>query len=1224
MPTRDNVETRNKIIKQRSVTMSEQFSFSFNPASQIRGARACNLPQQIGTGPYRIPRWYYNSVRMRCELFFWSGCCANGNNFPSVHNCQKLCEVNPCKQDLDPGRGNSIQSRYYFNKYTKLCEQFDYHGIDGNRNNFESLQECQRQCPEALTPCAYGNSISQRSCLDNNDCGVNQFCHIGQSQLTTVCCNRSPSGDQCHQMLNTGSGNAYLQRWYFNVNSEQCETFIYRGLQGNENNFLSQNDCQLTCFVNPCAVGRPYQIQRKIIKCSPTNPSMCPAGHYCHIGAEPQTNVCCPNLGDNVCEQQVDRGQGNYQLQRWYWNIASQRCMPFVYAGLKGTQNNFLNQETCERTCYKFVVFENPCISGKPQQGVNNRPLSCNLTYNSCEMTHWCHIGAGPQTTVCCPGKVDGSAICKLPLSFGSSNANLKRWYFDQKVQNCIPFNYAGMYGNQNNFLTQQHCQQICPGFINPCGSGNPEMDNNGHIIICSKSLNSCSSTFWCHIGAQLRTTLCCPGRVDESTACQLPLVIGDGGANLQRWYFNSNKKQCEPFIYAGLYGNQNNFLTQQQCEQACPVFVNPCALGNAQMGQNGRPQSCISDNQCADNYWCHIGADSQTTVCCPGRAQGDAVCLQPMTIGTGNKNLLRWYYDENTRQCLSFTYHGMMGNQNNFLSKQECQLTCQAYVNVCPQGDPLLETGTKQPRFCTFGENSCGPKYWCHLGLVPNENQCCPGAETKPAACKMLFAVGIKGAPALPATRWYYDATTLTCKTFEYNGRKGNQNNFLTEADCAATCKVFRNPCNQPVVLPVQTCSSSRPCAIGTYCHYGATPETTICCPFEGNRCEKPVDRGTGNVSLQRWYYNSQKGVCEIFIYNGLHGNANNFLSKENCEIACRINPCSEGQPFTTSNGVYQTCVVSSLHMNSCPSGYWCNPGSNSLTTVCCPGAINDPCNLPMVIGEGDEELERYYYDAVTRACRVFIYHGMKGNQNNFLSQAACQLQCHPLENPCVGQPATTTADQILFCSEINKEVCPVNFWCHIGATPKTTVCCPGATNPCSVPLSPGSGNANLSRWYYSTDDRECLPFQYNGIRGNQNNFLSQTECSKTCPEHLIVLDNLKYLIHLFANIISAGGEMRVFISRYQTLVMFTLDLCRDFDYTALDGNENNLFSKNEEQLCLLSIDRGACNGHQTRYAFDRQQNQCVPFEYTGCGGNLNNFHSLTDCISTCGQIGF
>ncbi|MCP9264684.1 hypothetical protein DINM_022825 [Dirofilaria immitis] len=1138
--TYDHINIQHKIIRERSVAVPQQFSFSFNPASQIRGVRACNLPQQIGNGPYRIPRWYYNSVRMRCELFYWSGCCANGNNFPSIHNCQKLCEVDPCKQDLDQGRENVIQSRYYFNKYTKLCQRFDYHGIDGNRNNFKSLQECQQHCPalivveisklqiavallyiydeglcvshttsksirifaEALSPCAYGSSIPRIPCFDNNDCDVNQFCHIGESQLTTVCCNRSPFRDQCHQVLNAGLGNAYLQRWYFNINSEHCEPFIY---------------------LNPCVNGKPYKIQGNIIQCSSEKPSVCPAAHYCHIGAEPQTTVCCSNLVGNACEQRVDRGQGNYQLQRWYWNDANQRCMPFVYAGLKGTQNNFLNQEICERTCY---AFENPCILGKPQQGVNNLPLSCNLNHNSCATTHWCHIGAEARTTVCCPGRIEDSAVCKLSLSLGSGNANLRRWYFDQNIQNCIPFNYGGMYG-----------------FTNPCASGNPETDSSGHIIICSKSSKSCSSTFWCHIGAQLRTTLCCPGRVDESTACQLPLSIGNGGANLQRWYFSSNKNQCIKFTYGGLYGNQNNFLTEQQCEQACHVFVNPCAIGNAQIGQDGRPQSCTSHNQCADNYWCHIGAVSQTTVCCPGRAERYAICLQPMIIGAGNASLLRWYYDVNTRQCLSFTYYGMM-----------------AYVNVCPQGDPLLEMGTNQPRLCTFGENSCGPKYWCHLGLVTNEYQCCPGAETKSAACKIPFAIGMKGAPASPTIRWYYDATALTCKTFEYNGRKGNQNNFLTETDCAATCTVFRNPCNQPVTLPVQTCSESRACATGTYCHYGLTSQTTICCPFEGNRCEKPMARGTGSASLQRWYYNSQKGICEIFMYSGLYGNANNFLSKENCEITCKINPCLAGQPFTTSNGVYQTCIVSSVHLNNCPNGYWCNPGSSSLTTVCCPRAVNDPCNLPMIVGDGDEELERYYYDVVAKICRAFTYHGMKGNQNNFLSQAACQLRCSPLENPCVGQPAITTAGQILYCSEINKEMCPVNFWCHVGATPKTTVCCPGATNPCSVPLSPGSGNADLSRWYYSADDRECLPFQYNGIRGNQNNFMSQTECSKTCPE----------------------------------------------------------------QLCLLSIDRGACNGHQTRYAFDRQQNQCVSFEYTGCGGNLNNFHSLADCISTCGQIGF
>jgi hypothetical protein len=103
------------------------------------------------------------------------------------------------------------------------------------------------------------------------------------------------------------------------------------------------------------------------------------------------------------------------------------------------------------------------------------------------------------------------------------------------------------------------------------------------------------------------------------------------------------------------------------------------------------------------------------------------------------------------------------------------------------------------------------------------------------------------------------------------------------------------------------------------------------------------------------------------------------------------------------------------------------------------------------------------------------------------------------------------------------------VNFWCHLGAIPETTVCCPGglcshffiilnsfsATNPCSVPLAPGTGNAGLARWsllipliqliliwrYYNADDRQCVSFQYNGKRGNQNNFLTQDECQNMCP---------------------------------------------------------------------------------------------------------------------------
>ncbi|UMM38575.1 hypothetical protein L5515_009937 [Caenorhabditis briggsae] len=401
-----------------------------------------------------------------------------------------------------------------------------------------------------------------------------------------------------------------------------------------------------------------------------------------------------------------------------------------------------------------------------------------------------------------------------------------------------------------------------------------------------------------------------------------------------------------------------------------------------------------------------------------------------------------------------------------------------------------------------------------------------------------------------------------MQCKQFTYNGRRGNQNNFLTQEDCAATCDVFTNPCNQPIPLPATMCSgtgASDTCGANMWCHIGATQHSTVCCPSEGDPCMLPLARGTGNQFMDRFYYNQQTGTCQQFTYSGLHGNQNNFLSQQACEEQCGPNPCFEGRPFVGADGRTQTCSASA-NFNTCPLNHWCHIGSDLSTTVCCPGASTNVCNLPMSTGEGNANLDRFYYDQQSKTCRPFVYNGLKGNQNNFISLRACQLSCQPLDNPCIGQPATTAAGQVLFCSITNKDSCPVNFWCHIGATPETTVCCPGATNPCSVPLAPGTGNSGLARYYYNPDDRQCLPFQYNGKRGNQNNFENQAECERTCPE----------------------------------------------------------------QLCLLSIDRGACGGRQTRYAYNRQTNQCVPFEYTGCGGNLNNFVSMADCMSTCGNVGF
>ncbi|KIH65355.1 Kunitz/Bovine pancreatic trypsin inhibitor domain protein [Ancylostoma duodenale] len=55
--------------------------------------------------------------------------------------------VDPCTQDQEAGVGSVQLTRFYFNKQTKLCEEFVYFGAGGNRNNFLTLEECQAQCP---------------------------------------------------------------------------------------------------------------------------------------------------------------------------------------------------------------------------------------------------------------------------------------------------------------------------------------------------------------------------------------------------------------------------------------------------------------------------------------------------------------------------------------------------------------------------------------------------------------------------------------------------------------------------------------------------------------------------------------------------------------------------------------------------------------------------------------------------------------------------------------------------------------------------------------------------------------------------------------------------------------------------------------------------------------------------------------------------------------------
>ena len=51
----------------------------------------------------------------------------------------------------------------------------------------------------------------------------------------------------------------------------------------------------------------------------------------------------------------------------------------------------------------------------------------------------------------------------------------------------------------------------------------------------------------------------------------------------------------------------------------------------------------------------------------------------------------------------------------------------------------------------------------------------------------------------------------------------------------------------------------------------------------------------------------------------------------------------------------------------------------------------------------------------------------------------------------------------------------------------------------------------------------------------------------------------------------------------------------------------------------CTLPAVKGPCEAHMPRFFYNATSSQCEKFVYGGCGGNANNFYSLSECLREC-----
>ncbi|KAM7540797.1 hypothetical protein Aperf_G00000044610 [Anoplocephala perfoliata] len=1171
----------------------------------------CSLAQDAGPCRANIPRWAFDSSKGQCTEFSYGGCQGNANNFETKQLCEAVCgaavpkpwvnnnldNIDPvCKMPPDPGPCSGRILHWTFDSSKGTCVQFLYGGCQGNANNFESLEVCKATCSSPMTQ----PSMNLMNVMETPS--------------------KADSIPECQLSHERGDCLASIPRWGFDAQSGKCVQFIYGGCGGNANNFDTKEECEKRCgFKTP-------------VPLSASN----------------------ANVFDPVCKLPKEVGPCRASNKRWAFNISKGVCEEFIYGGCRGNANNFESKEACEARC----------------GGSNGEVLNVNM-------------GGSP---------IDIS-VCRLPRERGNCGAYLQRWGFDSTSGKCIQFIYSGCGGSANNFETKEACEQKCLASISesvhssinevldpvcqmsqdagPCRASirrwSYDAFKGGCVEFiyggCQGNQNNFESREACE-------TKC--GGFKETIAtsvCDLPLERGVCRSYVQRWGFDSVTNRCVQFVYGGCGGNKNNFETKEACEQRCsvsvptvlslpenanadkvcslPQDVGPCSGLNHRWNYDASRGGCVefiyggcggNANNFGTKEECEarcggpvIGSESKL----PGYESDMAICRQPHERGDCLDVLERWGFEPSTSRCVQFIYSGCGGNENNFESKEACELRCiagppmpslNAICNLPKEVGPCRGSLRRWAYNASLGR--CAE--FIYGGCRGNDNN----FETKEAcenACEATVSLhkptggdsGIDPVCKMPQEtgpcrasmrRWAYDISRGVCVEFIYGGCKGNENNFESKEACEEKCSpVIGSESKLPGYesdMAICRQPHERGDCLDVLERWGFEPSTSRCVQFiysgcGGNEnnfeskeacelrciagppmpslnaiCNLPKEVGPCRGSLRRWAYNASLGRCAEFIYGGCRGNDNNFETKEACENACE--------------------ATVSLHK---PTG-----GDSGIDPV---------CKMPQETGPCRASMRRWAYDISRGVCVEFIYGGCKGNENNFESKEACEEKCSASE-----------PDYLQFGS--NSERIKGSYTVDI----------------CHLPHERGNCLAHIQRWGFDTSSGKCVQFIFGGCGGNGNNFETREACEKQCLANIPDASsaNENSVLDSVCGLPKVVGPCRAMTGRW--FYDASNGQCVEFKYGGCGGNANNFLSKEDCQskcqssrfgpeqsspllaskvalvdtsICSLPIKGGNCRAFLQRWGFDISSKKCIPFVYEGCDGNANNFETKEDCEQRC-----
>ncbi|KAM6959283.1 kunitz-type serine protease inhibitor 6-like [Aplochiton taeniatus] len=175
------------------------------------------------------------------------------NTDKAEHNSTDRCShpklVGPCRAAF---------RKYYYDAANQSCQMFIYGGCGANGNNFDTQEECERVCsPVTATPVvadASSDPIAQmRRLFLIQDQDVHPDVPLPQLRADEFAA-------RCEAAPEVGPCRASIRRWHYDSESGSCQSFTYGGCRANQNNYVSEESCLAACKVTVIPKSRKLPV----------------------------------------------------------------------------------------------------------------------------------------------------------------------------------------------------------------------------------------------------------------------------------------------------------------------------------------------------------------------------------------------------------------------------------------------------------------------------------------------------------------------------------------------------------------------------------------------------------------------------------------------------------------------------------------------------------------------------------------------------------------------------------------------------------------------------------------------------------------------------------------------------------------------------------------------------------------------------------------------------